>query len=84
MTLLEWPKGSGRIANYTKDEMAYVQRFVQQHLDGEITKEESQRQLAHCHDLKVDFGVDLIKDDILLQDKPRFKRNAKENDVKPF
>lgn len=64
MTLLEWPKGSGRVANYSAAELAYVQEFVRQHERGEITREEADRQLQHCHDLKVECGVDLVKDDV--------------------
>ena len=68
MTYIEWPKHSGRIANYSDAELAYMNVFRQQHEAGEITKEEADRQMANCHDLKVEFGIDLIKGDITASD----------------
>ena len=63
MTYMEWPQGSGRIANYSDAELAYIRVFIRQHEAGEITAEVMERQISHCHDLKIEFGVDLIKDD---------------------
>lgn len=64
MTLFEWPPLSGRIANYSEDELQYIREFFRQKERGEITEGECSRQIGHCHDLKVEFGVHLIKNDI--------------------
>lgn len=62
MTLLEWPAHSGRIANYTDAELAFMNNFRRQHEAGEITKQEADRQMGHFHDLKVEFGLNIVND----------------------
>jgi hypothetical protein len=58
---LEWPRGSGRIAIYSPEEQLYVLGIA----DHEsVHREMRNRQLAHLHDLKVEFQVDLILDDV--------------------
>lgn len=55
MTKLEWPPGSGRVAEYTDQERAFMRRFAEQKARGEISAAECNLQIGHFHDLKVEF-----------------------------
>jgi hypothetical protein len=58
---IEWPKGSGRFADYTEAEYAFMREFVRQYERGEITCEEMVNQVTAFHDLKVEFGLDVVQ-----------------------
>jgi len=62
MTEIEWPKGSGRKATYSKAEMEFMHEFGAQAERGEITDAVLRLQIGHLHDLKIEFGVDLVAD----------------------
>lgn len=61
---IEWPPRSGRVAEYTTDELEYVRGFIRRKEAGEITAAALNLQIGHIHDVKVEFGVDLIEDDV--------------------
>ena len=54
---IEYPKGSGRVAEVSPEELAYLNEFTAQAARGEITAEEANRQIGHLLDLKIEFGV---------------------------
>lgn len=58
---IEWPKGSGRFADYTEAEYAFMREFVRQYERSEITCEEMVNQVTTLHDLKVEFGLDVVQ-----------------------
>jgi len=60
---IEYPKGSGRFADLSPEELAYLNGFTAQAERGEITGEEATRQIGHLLDLKIEFGVELVEED---------------------
>lgn len=52
MTEIEWPKGSGRFADYTPAEFALMKGITLQCARNEITRDELQNQMDTIHDLK--------------------------------
>jgi hypothetical protein len=60
VTRVEWPEGSGRFADYTDAEVEFMHGFRRQRDAGEITHEEMINQINAFHDLKVEFGVDIV------------------------
>ena len=58
---IEWPKGSGRFADYTEAEYAFMREFVRQYERSEITCEEMVNHVTTLHDLKVEFGLDVVQ-----------------------
>ena len=58
---VEWPRGSGRVAEYTDAERELMTDLIVQYERGEITVEELQRQVDVLHDLKVDLDAHLVE-----------------------
>jgi hypothetical protein len=61
MKKIEWPPGSGRVAEYEPHELDDIRALNKQHERGEITDAELQRQVALIHDLKVELGARILK-----------------------
>jgi hypothetical protein len=56
---IEWPAGSGRVADYNPQELALVRNLVARCRRGEITQEQLELELGHFHDAKVELGAEL-------------------------
>jgi hypothetical protein len=70
---LEWPRGSGRVAVYSSEEQELMLRLADDALrypKGHPIREERNRECLFLHDLKVEFGLDLVADDRLTKEEP--------------
>ena len=63
--LFEYPPGSGRSASYSPEEVDFLRPFWEEALRhpslGPVRRERA-RELRFLHELKVEFGVDLVAD----------------------
>jgi hypothetical protein len=63
--MLEWPKGSGRSADYTDDERADVRAMIAAATAAGIPKTQTGREIEVLHDLKVELGARLLSKEVV-------------------
>ena len=63
MTLFEFPPGSGRVAHYSPAEVDFLRPFWEEalrHPSSGPVRHERARELRFLHELKVEFGGELV------------------------